>query len=216
VRSYHQFCPLARALDVVGERWTLLIIRELFSGECRYSDLREALPGIATNLLAQRLRDLRAHGVIEAYDAPAPVRATVYRLTARGRDLAPALAALVDWGAPLLHRQDGDEFRMRWMALGLPTLLREVATDDLVPLDIVIRAGGEVGTLSLTAHGVSMRTGAADSDDAVTVEGDPDHVVAMLLGDQPARSPAVDIQGDRDSVRRLRALTARARDARRR
>ena len=89
MRSYDQFCALARALDLVGDRWTLLIIRELFARDSRYSDMRDALPGIATNLLAERLRQLQEAGVIEAYDAPPPVRATVYRLTPRGRELRP-------------------------------------------------------------------------------------------------------------------------------
>ena len=76
MRSYDQFCALARALDVVGDRWTLLIVRELFARDCRYSDVRDALPGITTNLLADRLRQLQEAGVIEAYEAPPPVRAT--------------------------------------------------------------------------------------------------------------------------------------------
>src|SRR5260370_30751694 len=95
MRSYSQYCALARALDVVGERWTLLIVRELFFRDSRYSDLQDALPGIATNLLAERLRQLEAYEIIERYEAPSPVRATVYRLTTRWRELRPVLQALV-------------------------------------------------------------------------------------------------------------------------
>ena len=69
MRSYGQYCALARALDVVGDRWTLLVVRELLARDCRYSDLREGLPGIATNLLADRLRHLEAAGLVESYDA---------------------------------------------------------------------------------------------------------------------------------------------------
>jgi DNA-binding HxlR family transcriptional regulator len=216
VRSYHQFCALARALDVIGERWTLLIIRELFARECRYSDLREALPGIATNLLAQRLRDLQAHGVIEAHDAPAPVRATVYRLTTRGRGLAPVLASLVSWGAPLLNSQAGDEFRMHWMALGLPALLQDVDLDDLAPLQVVIRSGGEVATLSVGRDGAAMEVGVTAPAGAVTVEGAPDQIVAFLLGEPAPGQAAVDIRGTREDVRRLRTMATRVHQARHR
>ncbi|MGH8914488.1 MAG: winged helix-turn-helix transcriptional regulator, partial [Acidimicrobiia bacterium] len=79
MRSYHQYCAFARALDIVGDRWTLLIIRELLLRDSRYSDLQDALPGIATNLLADRLRQLQSASLVESYEAPPPVRATVYR-----------------------------------------------------------------------------------------------------------------------------------------
>src|SRR5215467_431274 len=92
MRSYGEFCALARALDVVGDRWTLLILRELAARPCRFRDLSEGLPGIAANLLAERLRLLQAEGVI-THD-----RAATYRLTDRGKALGPALKALVRWG----------------------------------------------------------------------------------------------------------------------
>ena len=104
---------MARALDVVGDRWTLLIVRELFARDGRYSDLRDALPGIATNLLADRLRQLQEADVIEAYEALAPIRATVYRLSARGHHLRPAMRALVAWGLPLMATGQGDTLSER-------------------------------------------------------------------------------------------------------
>jgi DNA-binding HxlR family transcriptional regulator len=90
-RRYHQFCPLAKALDVIGERWTLLIVRELLSGPKRYTDLRQGLPGLATDLLATRLRDLQQAGVIDRREVPPPTPATVYELTQRGLALGPAI-----------------------------------------------------------------------------------------------------------------------------
>src|SRR5258708_12092227 len=107
MRQYGQFCPLAKAFDVVGDRWTLLIVRELSVRRCRYTDLREGLPGIATNLLADRLRSLEAAGVITAETAPPPVATTLYRLAERGEALRPAANALAQWGGPLLA--DADE-----------------------------------------------------------------------------------------------------------
>src|SRR5437868_15050329 len=103
MRSYNQFCAVAKSLDIVGERWTLLIVRELLiRGASRYTDLRNGLPGIATNLLAERLRDLERHGVVEAVNAPPPVATTLFSLTARGRELEPVLHAIGRWGRELL------------------------------------------------------------------------------------------------------------------
>jgi DNA-binding HxlR family transcriptional regulator len=211
VRSYGQYCALARTLDVVGERWTLLIIRELFAHDARYSDLRDALPGIATNLLAERLRHLREHGVIETYDAPAPVRAAVYRLTPRGRELGPALTALVGWGMPLLTSQGDDEFRAHWMALGLPTLFAGVDVSDLAPLEIVIQAGDAPATLAVTVEGVTMSVNQGSSSNAVTIEGSPEQVLAFMTG---AAGANVKVSGLHDAIERLKILTTRARDGR--
>src|SRR5258708_39560241 len=102
MRQYGQFCPLAKALDVVGDRWTLLIVRELSARPCRYTDLRDGLPGIATNLLADRLRSLEAAGIITAESAPPPVATTLYRLAERGEARLPALHELATLGSPPL------------------------------------------------------------------------------------------------------------------
>src|SRR5271155_445348 len=103
MRSYGQYCSVAKALDVVGERWTLLIVRELLlRGDLRYTDLRQGLPGIATNLLADRLRELERLGVVEREEAPPPIAATVYRLTSHGQRLGPVLLELGRWGSGLL------------------------------------------------------------------------------------------------------------------
>ena len=100
MRSYGQYCALARALDLVGDRWTLLIARELYlRGPSRYTDLCDGLPGIATNLLADRLRNLEEAGLVAREAAPAPVASTLFSLTDRGRELRPVLAALVQFGA---------------------------------------------------------------------------------------------------------------------
>src|SRR2546423_10330659 len=91
MRSYSQYCSLAKALDIVGERWTLLIVRELLlRGPSRYTDIRDGLPGIATNLLAERLRDLEKAGLLSREDAPPPVATTLFRLTPRGEQLRSA------------------------------------------------------------------------------------------------------------------------------
>ena len=98
-RSYSQDCPIANGLDVLGERWMLLILRELVGGPRRYSDLRAQLPGIATNLLAQRLEELQQAGVVERTDLPPPVARTVYTLSDDGwRLVLPILGAVAQFG----------------------------------------------------------------------------------------------------------------------
>jgi DNA-binding HxlR family transcriptional regulator len=101
-RSYDQYCPLARALDLVGERWTLLIVRDLLGGPLRYTDLHRGLPGLATDLLTERLRRLEEAGVVRRRELPPPASATVYELTERGRDLEPGIYALARFGLGLL------------------------------------------------------------------------------------------------------------------
>ena len=103
-RSYAQWCAIARAMDVVGERWTVLIVRDLLVGPKRYTDLLEGLPGIGTNLLAQRLRELEAEDLIAREQLPRPAAATVYRLTETGEGLRPVVSALGRWGFQLLAR----------------------------------------------------------------------------------------------------------------
>src|SRR5207244_2462301 len=116
MRSYRQYCPVAKALDVVGDRWSLLIVRELLiRGPCRYTDVRKGVPGIATNLLAERLRELEQAGVIRREAAPPPIATTLFHLTPRGEDLRPAMLALGRWGAPLMEEApDDDVFQTHW------------------------------------------------------------------------------------------------------
>ncbi len=98
-RSYNDACPIGRALDVIGERWALLVVRELLFGAQRFSDLRRALPGASTNMLTDRLRELEDHGVLRRRMLPPPAACSVYELTNRGRGLEPLLDALGDWGS---------------------------------------------------------------------------------------------------------------------
>ena len=98
-RSYDQYCAVARGLDVIGDRWTLLLVRDLLLGPKRYKDLLSGLPGIGTNLLADRLRELEGAGLIERTVLPPPAGSTVYQLTEAGKALEPAVVALGRWGA---------------------------------------------------------------------------------------------------------------------
>src|SRR3954463_9806931 len=123
-RRYQQFCGLAHALEIVGERWSGLIVRELMLGPRRYSDLRDGLPGIATNVLAERLKHLEAEGIVSRDVLPAPAGSTVYQLTDDGRAFAESLLPLARWGSRRLEESGDDHVRGEWLTLGLAAPVR--------------------------------------------------------------------------------------------
>jgi DNA-binding HxlR family transcriptional regulator len=205
VRSYGQFCAVARALDVVGDRWSLLIVRDLvLRGPSRYTDLRNGLPGIATNLLADRLRALEEAGVVRRADPGPPVATTLYELTPWGAELAPVIQALGMWGTRLFARGRGDDaFRSDWLALPLGWLSDGAPGEP--PATIEIRTGD--GPLVVTVDGsVRTQAGAAEHPDAV-IEGPPEAIVGLLLGRLDRAGAAergVRIDGDASALARLR------------
>ncbi|WP_399082907.1 winged helix-turn-helix transcriptional regulator [Streptomyces sp. BBFR2] len=154
-RSYDQYCAVARALDAVGDRWTLLIVRELLGGARRYTDLHTDLPGVSTDMLASRLKDMEREGLVTRRRLPPPGAAFVYELTGRGRELLPVLTALADWGAPALgDPRPTDAVRAHWFAVPLLTRLAAHfadAPDTPGPgvLDIVL----DEGTFHVTLGG---------------------------------------------------------------
>jgi len=117
-KTYDQYCTIATALDRVGDRWTLLILRELSFGEQRFTDLRTSLPGIASNLLTDRLRDLEGAGLVEQVELPAPAARTVYRLTKDGVRIRPVLRALAKFGMPYLDAPSAADVRPRVAVFG--------------------------------------------------------------------------------------------------
>ena len=183
MRSYDQYCGLARALDVVGDRWTLLIVRELLiGGACRYTDLQHGLPGIATNLLADRLRQLEEQGVITREAAPPPIATTLFRLTPRGEELWPVLRALGRWGAPLLAELPDDAvFRSHWLVLPLQIHLAD-HEPDRPPVTIEVRTGDQPLTVEAAGGDVRIHAGAASAPD-LTVTGAPPVVASLLFGE---------------------------------
>ncbi|WP_369392919.1 winged helix-turn-helix transcriptional regulator [Streptomyces sp. CG1] len=147
-RSYDQYCSAARALDLVGDRWTLLIVRELLAGPRRYTDLHADLPGVSTDVLASRLKDMERDGLTTRRRLPPPGAAYVYELTGRGRELLPVLQALGSWGeAELGERRPTDAVRAHWFAL---PLLRGLDGEGLVEVrleegDFHLWVGAEEG-----------------------------------------------------------------------
>lgn len=208
-RSFHQWCGLAEALDRIGDRWTLLIVRELLLGPKRYTDLRRNLPGIATNLLAERLRGLEEEGLVARRDLPPPTPASVYELTETGRALEEPILALIRWGGRFLPAAPAiNVFRGEWLALALKAVLMpdtpdlslalSVETDEL-PVWVLVD-GGRVTT------GVGSPAGAE-----LTVRGD----VRLLLGVaasvvplEKAEERGLVIEGSTRARRKLERLVA--------
>jgi DNA-binding HxlR family transcriptional regulator len=118
-RTYEQYCPVAVALDVLGDRWTLLVLRELLFGEQRFTDLRRALPGMAPNLLSERLRHLEDQGLVTRRELPPPAARTVYAATAEAHEVIPVLRALARFGTERLGPVDGESVRPSTAVFGM-------------------------------------------------------------------------------------------------
>lgn len=178
-RSYEQFCTLATALDIVGERWTLLLVRELMLGPRRFTDLLDGLPGIGRNLLAARLRHLEAEGLVRRATLPPPAASQVYELTEDGAALGPAMAELARWGVERLgERRPEQTFRPAWGMFPLSyTADREAARD----LDETweFRVDEATFTLRVRDGRVIPRTGPAEDPDLV-VEMDTDTLAGLF------------------------------------
>lgn len=178
-RTYGQYCALTKALDHVGERWTLLIVRELLIAPRRYSELRRSLPGIATNLLADRLQQLQDDGIATKVDGR-------YELTAFGRELEDVVHALVRWGGRwMTHRDHTDAFDPSWLVVALRALL-PARRRGSVQLDV------EGVSLRLTRSAV--RIGRLDEPDAV-IEASADQLLAVVTGQLPITR--LRVRGDR-------------------
>ncbi|ANN19497.1 HxlR family transcriptional regulator [Amycolatopsis orientalis] len=203
MRSYGQYCGLARSLEVVGDRWNLLIVRQLLIAPARYRDLLDGLPGIATNLLADRLRDLEASGVIERKLAGSG-SVVEYVLTPWGAELRHPIESLIRWSAPLMTRgPDGDAFRPEWLALAVPALL-DARVGPRPSATIGLEIGGPPYQLRATRSGFEVVPRDGRALDA-TVRSEPAYVLALAagaigLGDARALG-VVEIDGDEAVVR---------------
>jgi DNA-binding HxlR family transcriptional regulator len=227
MRSYGQYCSVAKALDAVGDRWTLLIIRELLlQGPCRYTDLRNGLPGIATNLLADRLHELEAAGLVRREEAAPPVATTLFSLTEAGAGLEPSLEALGAWGIRYMAEPaEDDEFRSHWFTFPIELFVRD-NTPDGPPLAIELRpasktAGKTAGKIANQAASrpavvevsggeVRTRLGSAASPDLV-LEGSPRLILGLLgayLTPADAEALGLAITGDPAILRRLQPAPA--------
>jgi DNA-binding HxlR family transcriptional regulator len=206
MRSYKQFCGLAKALDIIGDRWTLLIIRELLArGPCRYTDLHYGLPGIATNLLADRLRELEKAGIVRREQAPPPIATTLFHLTPRGQELEPVILAIGSWGVPLLaDSSKADAFRSHWLAFPAKLYLKD-HTPSRPPISIEVRMDEQPMVIEASAGSIRTRIGSAESPDAV-LTGSPRLVAGVISGSvtlAAARRAGLKYDGDPKVLRRV-------------
>jgi DNA-binding HxlR family transcriptional regulator len=199
MRSYDQYCGLARGLDVIGDRWVLLIVRELLNGPRRYGELLDGLPGVATNVLAQRLRTMQDDGIVAKDDQDR------YALTEWGQALRAVVFAIGRWAFPLMGPQaEGETFRSHWIVHPVAALFP--GTDPSRPdLTIEVRSGDRPMTIRSSEGRVSVETGPARAPDLVFT-GPPDATIGLLarrIDAEEARARGLAITGN---VRLLRGL----------
>ncbi|MEV0399972.1 helix-turn-helix domain-containing protein [Actinoallomurus sp. NPDC050550] len=211
MRSYGQYCSIARALDIVGDRWTLLIVRELLlQGSCRFTDLKTGLPGIATNLLSTRLKELEDAGLISREDAPPPVATALYALTENGLSLEPVLKALGLWGLRLMDvERPDDAFQARWLAYA-PAWFTTDADPGAPPVVIQLVASDEQAVIEIGGGQVHTRVGRAADPDLV-LEGPPRAILGLLNGMidiDLATKIGLTSRGRHDVLARLRPVAA--------
>lgn len=171
-RCYKDGCAGAHALDIVGERWALLVARELMLGPRRFTDLREALPGISPNVLSQRLEDLAAAGVLVQRKLPPPYAVSVYQLTEWGSELEPVIRQLGAWGArsPQLPREH--PISVNSLILSFRTMFRPELSAG-AQLRIQLRLADRTFVAVIEDHSIDVKPGASDSVDA-TLEALPE------------------------------------------
>ena len=203
-RSYGDPCGIARALDLVGERWALLVVRELLLGPKRFTDLREGLPHLSADVLSQRLRELEASGVVRRAKLPPPAGSHVYELTDWGRELEPVVLALGRWGsrAPF---PDGDmPLGAEALMIALKTVFDPARSDGL---ETTIGIGLGEHRFRATIAGSRLEIARGDAHNAAaTIRADPTSLAAVLWhGARLARS-GVELSGDRSTAERFLRL----------
>jgi DNA-binding HxlR family transcriptional regulator len=175
VKRYKQYCPVAHALDLIGDRWALLVVRELMLGQRRYTDLAEALPGIGSNILAARLRSLEAVGVVRRTKLPPPAAVSVYELTDEGRALDDVLHALARWGARTLDAPQPDEC---WSMYAVHARFRpDAAVDGVYEIRF---EGGDVFVLGVQDGELATARGHAQEPATLVLEVEPATLHAMI------------------------------------
>jgi DNA-binding HxlR family transcriptional regulator len=209
-REYAQECSLAAALDRVGERWSLLIVRELSLGPLRFSELARSVGGAPTDVLTKRLRDLEADGIVSRRELAPPAAATAYELTALGRGLERPMFELARWGMELQRAEDVVGLAPSSLPNALRTILRPPAD---AAFDIGLRSAGQSFALRARDGWIAGTRGTLGAPD-LTLSGSPIEVLAaVVIG--PAGVPGVEIEGEAtllDWLREMAVVPARLRE----
>jgi DNA-binding HxlR family transcriptional regulator len=208
-RSYGEACRFAHALDLVGERWALLVVRELLLGPKRFTDLRAGLPHASSNILSERLRDLEQGGVIQRRKLPPPAASTVYELTEWGRELEPIVTKLGAWGARSPFPPDSREIGPDSIVLALRSLFYPEAAGDL-NATYELRIGDERFQVEIANGELDLNRGsAADPEASIAVPDAPTLAAVLtdqLLLDDALDSGAVQLEGSKQTAKRFLRL----------
>jgi DNA-binding HxlR family transcriptional regulator len=208
MKRYAQYCPVAHALELVGERWALLVVRELLNGPKRYTDLASSLPGIGTNILAGRLRDLEQAGVVQKRRLPPPAAAQVYELTPYGEELREPLYALARWGAKSLGPPgDDDAMTPGWL---VNAVRATCVGDGRAPSgEVELRVAEEVVHVRFDTEEPMVELGSSGSADVV-IETDPATLFCLAGREQSAKEAieagVVRVTGRRPDAERFLSL----------
>jgi DNA-binding HxlR family transcriptional regulator/putative sterol carrier protein len=207
-RTYDDGCAAAHALDLVGERWALLVVRELLLGPKRFTDLKSGLPHASPNVLAQRLRDLEAAGVVRRGKLPPPAASRIYELTEWGRDLEPVIIALGRWGVRSPTKPPDAELGVDSLILSFRTMFDPDRAEGLDAL-YEFRLGEDRFRAEVAEGRLEIARGTAEQPDA-TVEAEAGTLAALVYDelelDDPLSSGDLGIEGDRAVVERFLAL----------
>ena len=207
-RTYGDRCGVARALDIVGERWALLVVRELLLGPKRFTDLRAGLPHVGPDVLAQRLRELEQSGIVRRGTLPPPAGSRIYELTERGRELEPVVLALGRFGSVAPFPPGEAEIGVDALVIALKSLFAPGAGDGRAA-SYELRLGEQRFAIDVAGGRIEIARGDAAAPDAI-IETDPGTLASVLWHgrklDEARRAGDVAIEGDRRSVARLFAL----------
>ncbi len=208
MRTYDDGCAAAHALDLVGERWALLAVRELLLGPKRFTDLRAGLPGASPNVLAQRLRELERAGVVRRAKLPPPAASRVYELTEWGLELEPVVISLGRWGARSPSKPHDAALGVDSLVLSFRTMFDPRAADSLTA-SYELRLGENRFRAAVADGRFEISRGEAERPDA-TIETDPSTLAALIYYGRPLakalRSGDIKIEGDESAVERFLGL----------
>ena len=208
MRTYCDACAAAHALDLVGERWALLVVRELLLGPKRFTDLRAGLPGVSPNVLAQRLRELEQAGVVRRRKLPPPAASRIYELTDWGMELEPVIIGLGRWGARSPSRPRDAAIGVDSIVLALRTMFDARAADGL-KASYELRLGEDRFRAVVADGRFEVVRGSAERTDA-TIETDPGTLAALVFEgrklDEALRSGDLNLEGDKQAVERFLTL----------
>jgi DNA-binding HxlR family transcriptional regulator len=208
MRTYCDACAAAHALDLVGERWALLVVRELLLGPKRFTDLRAGLPGVSPNVLAQRLRELEQAGVVRRRKLPPPAASRIYELTDWGMELEPVIIGLGRWGTRSPSRPRDAAIGVDSIVLALRTMFDTRAADGL-KASYELRLGEDRFRAVVADGRFEVVRGSAERTDA-TIETDPGTLAELVFEgrklDEALRSGDLNLEGDKQAVERFLTL----------